>query len=65
MRGDKAETAETNASACFNPHPYVRGDLSEAAEGITAAEIEDAKARKYYLEGAANVWHKDRTGFYI
>ena len=39
--------------------------LSEAADDITVTEIEDAKQRKAYLSGAANVWHKDRTGFYI
>ena len=39
--------------------------LSDAAEGITCNEIEDAKQRKAYLSGAANVWHKDRNGFYI
>ena len=39
--------------------------LSDAAEGISVTEIEDAKQRKAYLTGAANVWHKDRTGFYI
>lgn len=39
--------------------------LSEAAEGITAKDIDDAKARKSYLPGAVNVWHKDRNGFYI
>ena len=39
--------------------------LSEAAEGISVAEIEDAKQRKAYLSGAANVWKKDRNGFYI
>lgn len=39
--------------------------LSETAESITAKEIDDAKARKAYLSGVANVWHKDRTGFYI
>ena len=39
--------------------------LSEAAEGITAAEIEEAKKRRAYSPNAANVWHKDRTGFYI
>lgn len=39
--------------------------LSETAEGITAKEIDDAKARKSYLPGTANVWHKDRNGFYI
>ena len=39
--------------------------LSEVAEGITAKAIDDAKARRAYLPGAANVWHKDRTGFYI
>lgn len=39
--------------------------LSEVADGITAKEIDEAKARKSYLSGAVNVWHKDRTGFYI
>ena len=39
--------------------------LSEAAEGITCNEIDEAKERKSYLSGAANVWHKDRNGFYI
>ena len=39
--------------------------LSEAAEGITATEIEDAKQRRAYSSNAANVWHKDRNGFYI
>ena len=44
---------------------YSNIELSEAAAGITAAEIDEAKARRAYLPGAANVWHKDRTGFYI
>lgn len=39
--------------------------LSETAEGITCKEIDDAKERKSYLVGSANVWHKDRNGFYI
>ena len=39
--------------------------LSEVADGITGNEIDEAKERKAYLSGAANVWHKDRTGFYI
>lgn len=39
--------------------------LSEAAVGITAKEIDEAKARKSYLSGAVNVWRKDRAGFYI
>ena len=40
--------------------------MSEAAEGITAKDIDDAKARKSYLSGAANVWHKHSLlGFYI
>ena len=39
--------------------------LSETAEGIAATEIDEAKTRKSYLSGVANVWHKDRTGFYI
>lgn len=39
--------------------------MSETAEGITASEIDEAKQRKSYLSGVANVWHKDRNGFYI
>lgn len=39
--------------------------LSEVADGITVTEIDDAKQRKTYVAGAANVWHKDRNGFYI
>ena len=35
------------------------------AEGITAAEIDEAKKRKAYISNAANVWKKDRNGFYI
>ena len=39
--------------------------LSEVADGITAKEVDEAKERKAYSSNAANVWHKDRTGFYI
>lgn len=39
--------------------------LSEVAVGITANEIEEAKKRRAYSPTAANVWHKDRNGFYI
>ena len=39
--------------------------LSEVADGITGNEIDEAKERKAYLPAAANVWHKDRNGFYI
>lgn len=44
---------------------YNNIELSEVADGITAKDIDDAKQRKTYLAGVANVWHKDRTGFYI
>lgn len=44
---------------------YSNIELSDVADGITAAEIEDAKKRRAYSPNAANVWHKDRTGFYI
>lgn len=44
---------------------YNNIELSDAAEGITAKDIDDAKARKSYLSGVANVWKKDRAGFYI
>ena len=39
--------------------------LSEVADGITSAEIDEAKARRVYASDAVNVWHKDRNGFYI
>ena len=39
--------------------------LSEVAEGITAKAIDEAKARRAYVANAANVWKKDRNGFYI
>lgn len=39
--------------------------ISETADDISATEIDDAKQRKTYLAGAANVWKKDRNGFYI
>lgn len=39
--------------------------LSDAAEGITATEIDEAKKRRAYSPNAANVWRKDRTGYYI
>ena len=40
--------------------------MSETADDISATEIDDAKARKSYLSGAVNVWHKHSLlGFYI
>lgn len=39
--------------------------LSVVASGITEKEIEEAKARRAYSPTAANVWKKDRNGFYI
>lgn len=39
--------------------------LSDACDDISVTEIDEAKQRKSYLSGVANVWHKDRTGFYI
>ena len=45
---------------------YNNIELSEAAEGITAKDIDDAKARRAYSSNAANVWHKHSLlGFYI
>ena len=44
---------------------YGENKLSTVSLGITAAEIDEAKARKSYSPYAANVWHKDRNGFYI
>ena len=39
--------------------------LSDAAVGITAAEIDEAKKRRAYSTNAVNVWKKDRNGFYV
>lgn len=40
--------------------------LSEAAAGITATEIDDAKARRAYSPNGVNVWRKHSLlGFYI
>ena len=44
---------------------YSNIELSEVAVGVTAAEIDEAKKRRAYSPGAANVWKKDRNGFYI
>ena len=44
---------------------YSNIELSEVADGITAKEIDEAKQRRVYSVNAANVWHKDRNGFYI
>lgn len=39
--------------------------LSVVAAGITSKEIDDAKERRAYSPTEANVWKKDRNGFYI
>lgn len=39
--------------------------MNTAADGITAAEIDEAKERRTYYAAAANVWRRDRNGFYI
>ena len=44
---------------------YSNIELSEISEGITAAEIDEAKKRRAYSTNAVNVWKKDRNGFYI
>ena len=44
---------------------YSDNKLSSAAVGITASEIDEAKKRRAYSAAAANVWKKDRNGFYI
>lgn len=44
---------------------YSDNKLSAAAVGISAAEIDEAKQRRAYSPNAANVWKKDRNGFYI
>lgn len=44
---------------------YSNIELSEVAVGITATEVDEAKARRAYSSNAVNVWKKDRNGFYI
>ena len=44
---------------------YNNIELSEVSDGISAAEIDEAKKRKSYFSGAVNVWKKDRNGYYI
>ena len=45
---------------------YSNIELSEVAVGVTCKDIDDAKARRAYLPGAVNVWHKHSLlGFYI
>lgn len=59
-RAKGVEPRRVDAEAIYN-----NIELSEAAEGVTAAEIDEAKKRKGYLSGAVNVWKKDRNGYYI
>lgn len=44
---------------------YADCKMSDAADGITSAEIDEAKERHIYCATAANVWRRDRNGFYI
>ena len=44
---------------------YNNIELSEISDGVSATEIDEAKKRKSYLEGAVNVWKRDRNGYYI
>lgn len=45
---------------------YNNIELSEAAAGITAAEIDEAKKRRAYTPNGVNVWRKHSVlGFYI
>lgn len=44
---------------------YTDCKMSTAADGITSAEIDEAKERRTYSDAAANVWRRDRNGFYI
>lgn len=39
--------------------------MNAVADGITATEIDEAKGRRTYSDTAANVWRRDRNGFYI
>lgn len=64
-------TKKTNRAKGVQPRrvcddaTYNNVELSEVAEGITAAEIEEAKNRRAYSPNGVNVWKKDRNGFYI
>ena len=44
---------------------YTDCKMNTAADGITATEIDKAKERRTYSDTAANVWRRDRNGFYI
>lgn len=44
---------------------YSNIELSEVSEGVSAAEIDDAKKRRAYSPNGVNVWKKDRNGYYI
>lgn len=44
---------------------YTDCKMNSEADGITAAEIDEAKERRTYSATAANVWRRDRNGFYI
>ena len=44
---------------------YSNIELSEVSDGISAAEIDEAKKRRAYSPNAVNVWKKDRNGYYI
>lgn len=44
---------------------YTDCKMSDAADGITATEIDAAKERRTYSDTTANVWRRDRNGFYI
>lgn len=44
---------------------YADCKMSDAANGITSAEIDEAKERRTYCATSANVWRRDRNGFYI
>lgn len=44
---------------------YSDNKLSTAANGITAREIDIATERRAYSGTAANVWKRDRNGYYI
>lgn len=59
-RAKGVEPRRVDAEAVYND---LR--LSEVAEGITDKEISDAKERRAYSPTEANVWKKDRNGFYI
>lgn len=68
---DQLIKAAKSRAKCITPRcidsnaVYTDCKMSDAADGITSAEIDEAKERRTYSAAAANVWRRDRNGFYI